>query len=205
MAGSRTIFQHILDEAKDRGLDPRTRSARMWLRERAADVPEVSEESLIDDLEHKLHSIPAIGGMYLFKYDPKYRDKLPYYDTFPLIIPVEFTSNGFHGINLHYLPHMHRASLMDRLYEFNTDPQLNPNARIALSYAALSGLSTMAAFRPCYKRYLFSQVQSRYLKIDPLEWEIALFLPLERFEKASSTRIYNDSLAHIKRHRKRLF
>lgn len=200
-----SIFDIILEEAKQRGFtDIRTKAARNWLRERAADVPSVSEEALVNDLEHKLFQMPSIGSMYLFRYDPKYSDELPYYDMFPLVIPTEFTSNGFNAINLHYLPHVMRAALMDRLYSFNTDPSLSPNARIALSYNALAGAASYAAFKPCYKRYLFSQALSRYLKIDPKEWEIALFLPLERFQKASATRIYNDSLAHIRRHRKRL-
>lgn len=202
---NRTIFDQILEEAARNGYrDVRTKSARNWLRERAADVPEVSEDALVDDSEHKLHATVRIGSMYLFKYDPKYRDTLPYYDMFPLVIPVDYTPGGFRGLNLHYLPHSMRAVLMDKLYAFNTDPSLSSEARIVLSYAALSTLTSYAAFKPCFKQYLFSYTKSRFLLIQPKEWEIALFLPLERFTKASSTRIYNDSLAHIRRHKRRL-
>ena len=29
-----------------------------------------------------------IGGLYLFSYDPKTKDTLPYYDTFPLVLEI---------------------------------------------------------------------------------------------------------------------
>ena len=40
------------------------------------------------------------GNMYMFFYDPKTKDKLPYYDRFPLVFPFRKTENGFMGLNL---------------------------------------------------------------------------------------------------------
>ena len=45
-----------------------------------------------------------VGKMYMFFYDAKYKDTLPFFDIFPLVFPIEFYSEGFLGINLHYLP-----------------------------------------------------------------------------------------------------
>ena len=53
-----------------------------------------------EDLVSQIHR----GGMFLFFYNPKLKDKLPYYDRFPLVIPLERYADGFLGINLHYLP-----------------------------------------------------------------------------------------------------
>ena len=44
-----------------------------------------------------------IGRLNMFLYDPKYKDKLPYYDVFPLVLPIQRYSDGFLGINFHYL------------------------------------------------------------------------------------------------------
>ena len=43
------------------------------------------------------------GKLNMFMYDPKLKKKLPYYDTFPLVLPIESYSDGFLGLNLHYL------------------------------------------------------------------------------------------------------
>ena len=45
-----------------------------------------------------------IGNLYLFLYDPKTKNQLPYYDTFPLVYPYRKAEGGFVGYNLHYLP-----------------------------------------------------------------------------------------------------
>ena len=58
---------------------------------------------------------PTIGEMYMFSYDPKYKDVLPYYDMYPLVIPIEMYADGFLGLNLHYLPPLARARLLDSL------------------------------------------------------------------------------------------
>jgi hypothetical protein len=49
-------------------------------------------------------------------------------------------------------------------------------------------------YKPCFKHYLNSNVKSRKLLIDSVEWDISLFLPLQRFQKASASQIYADSL-----------
>ena len=45
-----------------------------------------------------------IGQMYAFRYNPKHKQTLPYYDTFPLVIISEPLPTGFSGIILHYIP-----------------------------------------------------------------------------------------------------
>ena len=47
---------------------------------------------------------PSAFNLNMFVYDPKYKKTLPYYDTFPLVLPLERYSDGFLGLNFHYLP-----------------------------------------------------------------------------------------------------
>ena len=56
-----------------------------------------------------------IGGMYFFLYDPKTKEELPYYDRFPLVIPLKREDDGFLGLNLHYLPVPYRIRLLRKL------------------------------------------------------------------------------------------
>ena len=58
-----------------------------------------------------------IGQMYAFKYDPKHKETLPYYDTFPLVVISEPLPTGFSGINVHYIPPLVRARLLGKLME----------------------------------------------------------------------------------------
>ena len=37
----------------------------------------------------KLNGRPSLGRLNMFFYDPKYKKTLPYYDTFPLVLPIE--------------------------------------------------------------------------------------------------------------------
>ena len=69
----------------------------------------------------KLLGRPSAGRMSLFFYDPKFKKTLPYYDTFPLVLPLEKYDDGFLGINLHYLPIPLRIRLLDRLVDFSND------------------------------------------------------------------------------------
>ena len=59
-----------------------------------------------------------LGNMYFFFYNPKHKKTLPWYDTFPLVFPIKSFSDGFLGLNMHYLAPKDRAILMDQLKEF---------------------------------------------------------------------------------------
>lgn len=110
------------------------------------------------------------GMMYLFRYDPKGKKTLPYYDTFPLIFPVEKYSDGFLGINFHYLPPVLRAKLMDAIYGTVTNKKYDDTTKVRLSYNILKGASKYKAFKPTVKHYLFDHVRSPFLEITAVEW-----------------------------------
>ena len=57
----------------------------------------------------------SLGEIYCYHYNPKYRQTLPYYDMFPIVLPFEKHKNGFTGINFHYLPIYMRIKLLELL------------------------------------------------------------------------------------------
>jgi hypothetical protein len=133
------------------------------------------------------------GSMYLFFYDPKTKDTLPYFDRFPLVLPYEKTPDGFMGLNFHYLPPILRVRLLDRLMMFKTSKELTERTRIKFTYAVLNNASKFALAKPCIKRYITSHVRSKFSLISSEEWVTAMLLPVERFVGATKEQVWRDS------------
>lgn len=121
------------------------------------------------------------GEMYLFQYDAKYKDVLPMWDTYPLVFPFKLTTNGFLGLNMHYLPYQARIRLLDNLMDYRTNSTLNRVTRIKLSWSLIQGVSKLRVAEPCVHRYLMSHIVSPIKKIEAPNWATAMMLPVERF------------------------
>jgi hypothetical protein len=139
-----------------------------------------------------------MGGLYHFFYDPLTKNELPYYDIFPLVIPLKRDSEGFIGLNLHYLPPKYRAAFMDKLMNFAVTNSNDEPKRLRVTYDILAASGNFKEFKPCLKRYLNSQIKSKILTIQPSEWETALFLPTAMFIGAPASKIYAESINKTK-------
>lgn len=189
-----TLFDDILTKGIRAGQVPaREKKARDWYRDTAAASGRINENRLMKSDKDRLTARPLIGSMYMFFYDAKHKDTLPYFDRFPLIFPYKKVKGGFMGINLHYLPLQYRALLMDALYETANNSRYDESTRLKINYDILSKASRFKYFKPCVKHYLTSQVQSRFMYVYPSEWDVALFLPTERFSGARKTKVFADS------------
>lgn len=191
-------FANILERGVSAGYLPgREQEARNWFRTQASEIRRINESGLYSTEIVRSRVFP--GFMYLFMYSPKYKLELPYYDTLPLIFPFEADSTGFTGINFHYLDLPSRAKLMDSLYTLITNKDYDEKTRLKLTYSTLRQVSKIPFYKACTKRYLYSQVRSRYILIPANEWDIALFLPLERFAKKSKNAVFSESKKIIAR------
>lgn len=210
MAKSTGVFDNIITSGVRAGQIPaRTSQARDWYRDTAKnygatirkggkeagriDYARISERAFINHDKERLTNIILPGSMYMYSYDPKWKEELPFYDRFPLVFPFKVEKDRFWGINLHYLPLGYRAKLMDALYDLSNNQRYDEKTRLRLNYNVLNSASKFRYFKPCVKQYLFSHLQSRFMYIYPSEWDIALFLPLERFRKATKTQVFNQS------------
>jgi len=146
-----------------------------WYRNRIKELGTPSQAQLIRD--GKITGRVNFGALNMFIYDPKLKNKLPYYDTFPLVLPIERYRDGFLGINFHYLPYALRAQLLSRL---------DPNA----NYSALKNVRLV---KPTLKRYLNSNVRSRFRKLEEEDFMTAIMLPVQRFKKSSTNKVWSDS------------
>ena len=157
-----------------------------WYRNRIRELGTPTQRELLRD--GKLAGRYHIGRLNMFVYNPKYKDKLPYFDTFPLVLPIEKYDNGFLGLNFHYLPYALRVRLLDRLDRFTRGSK--DDARILASYRALKNINIV---KPTLKRYLNSKVRSRFRRIDSEDFLTALMLPVQRFRKSNVNKIWSDS------------
>jgi hypothetical protein len=188
------IFDDILVQGIRAGQMPaRSSSAREWFREKAKSAGKVSEQKILRGDTGRLKNRTTIGKMFFFMYDAKHKATLPYYDKFPLIFPVDRVQGGFYGLNFHYLPLKLRAQLMDALYDITNNERYDESTKLKLSYGVLKGAEKFKLFQPTFKRYLSSQVRSRFVEVYPSEWDIALWLNSEQFVGASKTKVWADS------------
>jgi hypothetical protein len=137
----------------------------------------------------RLLGLPSGGRLNMFFYDPKGKKKLPYYDTFPLVLPLESIKGGFMGMNFHYLPYMLRFKLLERMQKFSTGG-FDRMTRFDANY---DDVKKIGLVRPTIKKYLYNHVQSRFLRIDFDEAVLAAYLPVQQFKKASESKVWSDS------------
>jgi len=191
------LFQKLELAAFRKGITPRTAESRAWFQKQAGYLGRINNNALLKEPVLKTESDQIPGGMFMYFYDPKTKATLPYYDKFPLTIIVGPAAGGFTGLNLHYLPMVLRAKLLDALMDITSDKKYDDNTKFNLSYNTLKKASKMRYFKPCFKRYLTANVKSRFARVPASEWEIATFLPTASFEKASKTTVWKDSRGMI--------
>ena len=196
------VFQQLASRGAKAGVDKLSQKASIdWYREEAQKITNVNNNRLMTDKENVTPVVRTkdIGKMFMFFYDPKLKQILPYYDKFPMIILVSVDQDGFTGLNLHYLPPKLRAQLMDALYTLRNNNKYDDSTKLQISYEILTSASKFRYFAPCFKRYLYGHVQSNFLYVSPENWDKALMLPTERFAKASAATVHAESQAMVRR------
>ena len=179
-------IQSVLDAAKGR---PRSTD---WFKDKIAEFGKPGALDLIRD--GKRSRTPFYGRLNMFFYDPKLKAKLPYYDRFPLVLPLKSTNNGFIGINFHYLPIPLRIRLLDSVVDFSNNTKFDETTIIQADYARLKNINLV---KPTLHRYLAGQTKSDFRRIDADEFTIAALLPVQRFKKASDRAVWGDSRGMI--------
>ena len=185
MARSKYI-QSVLAAAKGRP------KSTQWFRDKIKEFGKPTSADLIKD--GKRTTTPTFGLLNMFVYDPKGKKELPYYDTFPLVLPIEEYSNGFLGINLHYLSMPIRIRLLDRLVDYSNNDKFDKSTNLRANY---SNLKKIDLIKPCLKRYLASNVRTNFRKVEADEFMVATLLPVQRFKKQSDSHVFAKSRGMI--------
>lgn len=204
------IFQTLRARVeKSKGLLPAEKRAMFWFSRYAEDLKKwqrkqsnLTFNQMVDDTSFQtsvgVNQVEP-GHLYFFIYDPIGSRTLPYYDQFPLVLVLDANPTSLLGLNFHYLNYYYRAMFFDALYPLREThtPILNKDEglriRLQVSYDILQMTTRFKMFRPCLKRYLFSQVQSPLLQVGMQDWDIALFMPVESFMKETKQTVWSES------------
>ena len=103
-----------------------------------------------------------------------------------MLLGVDPSKETFLGLNFHYLNPKLRAILLDRV-----------TAKIGSGIINWKKISKIPQVEPCVKRYRYDHIMRKVIPIEQDEQEIAIFLPLERFRKASKSKVWADSRKRI--------
>lgn len=175
-----SLFDKLNKEMTAAGITPRTGAAKAWLGRKLYNLKLPANRSNLLNDASRVSPRAFIGKMYFFHYDPKYKETLPVWDKFPLVIPMDIYDTGFLGLNLHYLDPYSRLVLLDRLHDFINNDKYDDTTRFRMSYSLLSKSRRYKMIEPCVKRYLFGHIMSSMIYIEPDNWETAIFLPTEK-------------------------
>ena len=172
-----SIFDTIRQAAGDRDLSIN------WYKKKVADLSNrISAARLMRD--NKLKKAPTFNKLHFFRYDPKLKATLPYYDTFPLGMPIQSAPGGFLGINFHYLPIPLRMRLLETL----------DKRGFRGNYSKLKNIREV---KPTIKHYLRRQFVSGFLELEEDDYAPAIFMPVAQFRKASASQVWRDSRRKI--------
>ena len=171
------------------------RSVR-WFRQKVKELGDVPSAQLVR--EGFVTRRPTLGTMNFFRFDPKYKNDvnvLPYYDRFPLVLPIQTVgggdiNEGFVGLNFHYLSIPMRLKLLNIIQEYATNDKMDETTRIRLTW---NRIKRNPIVKPTVKRYLANHVRGTFRRIDAEEMMVAVLLPVQRFVRASETKVYADS------------
>lgn len=181
---AKSIFQRYRELATRHNAPRDKENSLRWFRNR------IRKDSPIRDLNKVTEGLRNAriepGAMVTYVYDPKTKDKLPFYDMFPLIIILAPAKGGWYGVNLHYLPPVMRAELL-----------LDIGYRRNSMDAIVKKLENNPMTKPALRRYLASHARTRMKLIPRDEWEIAINLPTENFQKAGNKQIWRTTRSKL--------
>ena len=159
-----------------------------WYKDKIKEFGKPTTSQLIRD--GRQSKTPFFGLLNMFIYAPKFGKTLPYYDTFPLVLPIEQYNDGFLGLNLHYLPIPLRIRLLDNLGDFSNNAKFDETTFLRVDY---NKVKRIKAVKPTIHKYLSGYVRSRFRRVSADEFLIATLLPVQRFKKASDAQVWGES------------
>ena len=190
MAQSKFI-QSVLDSARAESGASGVKSVN-WFREKIQEFGKPGPQQLLRD-GRRTKGV-NFGTLNMFIYSPKHKKTLPYYDTFPLVLPIGPAAGGFMGLNFHYLPIQMRIRLLDKIVDgggsLNVAAQTGKRPRLITDYSQLKRIPMAKAI---VKHYLTGYVKSDFRAITSEELIVAALLPVQRFQKGSAQAAYLDT------------
>lgn len=133
----------------------------------------------------------ALGQFFVFHYDAKLKDELPYWDRYPFVLVIDIDQTGFLGLNFHYLPPRFRKLVIDKLLKYKRKSGTQ-KAYLKVSYPFLKAMLKTKFLSPMIHRYLHKQLRSNFVIVREDAWENAMMLPVQKFQGATAQQVWRN-------------
>lgn len=176
------------------GIQRNSARSALWFKKNIKKLGQINRRELMNDDALNPTNEVLPGMVYMFFYDAKHKETLPYFDRFPLIIMVDAAPGGFTGLNLHYLPPVIRYKFLKDLSTTLSDRRYDERTRFEISMKRLKAARKFRAFEPCFKHYLTKHIKSRMVNVPAAHWDLVVYLPTEQFSGAAKSKVWMESL-----------
>ena len=192
-----SFFQKAHKQAKQMGMIERTKMSREWYHNYALEFgTNFRSMEMLREGGRRISDM-RLGRMYFFRYRPIASYVTPLagdsdniYDEFPLLFMLYEDADNFSGINFHYLSPKLRAVLLGRMYEYLINQDFTDRTKL-FAKKFRNVIKTNKRFRHAkvaYRQYRPEQIKSKVLQVHPLDWDLAITVPTERFKTAGGGR-----------------
>ena len=145
-----------------------------------------------------------LGRMYFFRYEAEGTSsgrgveikRGNVYDAFPLIFLLSETPGSLEGINFHYMTPKERIKLLGRMFEYLNSEDFDNRTKL-FSTKFKRTIKENALFRyarVCYRVYKPGRIASKILQVHPMDWELAITVPTERFVTPKGGRVASKKI-----------
>ena len=199
-----SFFQKAHKAAKQENLITRDRRTREFYHDYAAEQGvNYRSMQMLRTGGHKTGDI-KIGRMYFFKYAAEATasgrgvdiKKGNVYDEFPLIFLLAEEPGSLEGINFHYMTPKERIVLLGRMFEYLNNEDFDSRTKL-FSVKFRRTIKNNRLFRyarACYREYKPGRIDSKIIQVHPMDWELAITVPTERFVTPKGGRVASKKI-----------
>ena len=200
-----SFFQRAHKVAKQQNVFSRGEKARAFYHDYAAEYGVNYRSMQMLRTGGSRVSDVKLGRMYFFRYQAEStmsgRDMSTVashkiYDAFPLIFLLAEVPGQIAGINFHYIEPKLRASLLGKMFMFLNNENFDNRTKLfAVKFRKV--LTENRIFRHAkvsYKIYKPGRIQSKIIQVHPMDWELAIMVPTERFVTQTGGRVASKKI-----------
>ena len=145
-----------------------------------------------------------LGRMYFFRYEAEGTQsgrgveikRGNVYDAYPLIFLLSETPGELEGINFHYMTPKERIVLLGRMFEYLNNEDFDSRTKL-FSVKFRRTIKNNRLFRyarACYREYKPGRIDSKIIQVHPMDWELAITVPTERFVTPKGGRVASKKI-----------
>ena len=143
-----------------------------------------------------------LGKLYMYVYDPKYKDTLPYYDILALIVLTSFKPPYINGFNIHYIPFLNRLQFMKSVMQKLKNGKKLKYKDIKRAWQKAKLPERLVKY--AYRTYLISHIRSNIKVFDYDDYYPIVKETSGKFKKLQDAAIFRDIHAKWKKDKLKL-